>query len=70
MLLAKFALAVRSGHQNAVLSPAAADVWAGNRSMLQQSSWAAGSLAFQAENLEESKGNPYLDFQGCRHMVP
>jgi len=30
MSLAKFALTVRSGHQNAVLSPAAADVWAGN----------------------------------------
>lgn len=69
MLLAKFALAVHNGHQNAVLSPAAADVWAGKRSMLQQSSWAAGGLAFQAENLEESKGNPYLDIQDCRHTV-
>lgn len=29
-----------------------------------------GISAFLAENLEESKGNPYLDFQDCRHMVP
>lgn len=70
MLLAKLALAVHSGHQNAVLSLAAAVVWAGNRSVLQQSSWAAADLVFHAENLEESKGNPYLDFQDRRHMGP
>lgn len=29
-----------------------------------------GISAFLAENLEESKANPYLDFQGWRHMVP
>lgn len=58
MLLAKLALAVHSGHQNAVLSLATAVVWAGNRSVLQQSSWAAADSVFHAENLEESKGNP------------
>lgn len=61
---------MHSRHKNAVLNPAATDVWVGNRSMLQQSSWAAGGLAFQAENLEKSKRNPYLNCQVCRHMAP
>lgn len=34
--------------------------WGWNRSVLHQSSWAAGGLAFQAENLEKWKGSPYL----------
>lgn len=60
LLLANSAVGVHFEHPNEVLCPAGAHAKAGNRSVLHQNSWAAGGLAFQAEDLDKWKGSPHL----------